>query len=109
MKKDLELVKIIDSLLCRDKKKVFQKLHTLAKAGKGKTFVVSDFDRTITKSGHKKDQDISTWIYIRGYLSKEAREKCQLLYDKYRPLEIQNKMTIKDANNWYQLSFHISS
>ena len=47
------------------------------------TYLVIDFDKTITT-----EESRDSWDIAREFLGKEIKEEMELLYKKYRPIEI---------------------
>lgn len=71
------------------KKKIFrykEKLH-----------VITDFDRTLTKSyvNKNKSSSLISFIYNGRYLSSNYSKKANELYDYYRPIEINPRISLK--------------
>lgn len=64
-------------------------------------YVVIDFDRTITGK-----ESVDSWDAAGYFLSDEFKEKSNELYQKYRPIELDYKITIEEKNRameeWYE-------
>lgn len=80
----------------------FLKLNYFRRKGKNKVFFIFDFDRTLTKGVDSKGKNISTWEILRKHLPKKAQIEYQQFYRKYRPLEINNRLTKREANIWWK-------
>ncbi len=74
----------------QNKKHLEKKIQKIKQDGLDKLHIVSDFDRTLTKSFFNGKKIPSTIALIRegGYLSKYYPEKAFALFDKYHPFEI---------------------
>lgn len=92
----------LKGFLCKDKEKVIKKLKFLLNSGRKRLHLVLDFDRTLTKSPNKLGENVTTWEILRTHLPKEAQKEYQGFYERYRPLEIKNKLTIADAITWWE-------
>jgi len=84
----------------RDKKEVLKKIRFFIDFGKDKIHLLFDFDRTITVGKNRKGDDYTVWGALQELLSPEAKIEYSRFYKKYRKLEIENKLTNKDAATW---------
>lgn len=70
--------------------------------------VITDFDRTLTKSyvNRNKSSSLISFIYNGHYLSSNYSKKANKLYDYYRPIEINPKISleekIKKMEEWWR-------
>lgn len=94
-----------------------EKLEKVKKAmirnGTEKFHVLADFDRTLTKAfvGGKIIISLISILRDGNYLMPGYAEKAQTLYDKYRPIEIDPKITFeeknKPMNEWWSAHFDL--
>jgi len=72
-----------------NKKKLFKE------SGLGDLHIVSDFDRTLTKAFIHGKKSNTSFAQLRegDYLPIEYQEKANLLFQKYRPIEIDTKLS----------------
>lgn len=92
----------LENFYCKDKEKVTKKIDSILTSGKKKVHLVLDFDRTLTKNENKFKENVSTWEILSTHLNKKAHKEYKRLYDKYRPLEVENKMKFSDAAVWWE-------
>lgn len=97
MEKYLELERYF---YLRNKKAAFKKLRCFINSGKDKIYLLFDFDRTITVGKNRKGDDSTVWGALQELLSPGAKTEYRRFYKKYRKLEIENKLTNKDAATW---------
>lgn len=97
----------LNGFISKDRKKALKKIESFFGFGKEKVHIVLDFDRTLTKSRNGLGEDVSAWEILKSRLPKKAQKEYQKLYDKYRPLEVQNKMKKSDAAIWPQKILNI--
>ena len=66
--------------------------------GEGNLHVIADFDRTLTKSFDKgkKNQTVIAQVRHGGYLTPDYPKKAFALFDKYHPIEISTKISLKE-------------
>ena len=86
----------------KDKEKTLKKLDFLLDSGKEKLHLILDFDRTLTKSKNKFNEDVTTWEILRTHLPQKAQKEYQRFYNKYQPLEAENKLKVSDAIIWWE-------
>lgn len=87
----------LNNFIYRDKRKVNKKINSFLNSGSKKIHLVLDFDRTLTTG-----EDITTWAIFGAHLTQKGRKKYKKAYDKYRPLEISNKMKLFHAVAWWE-------
>ena len=85
-----------------NKEKINNKINSIIKNGDRGVHLVLDFDRTITKSTNYLGEDVTTWEILGKHLNKSAKKRYDYLYNKYRPLEVKNKIRLKDAMIWWE-------
>jgi HAD superfamily phosphoserine phosphatase-like hydrolase len=81
---------------CRSNPDVMSKLASFALAGSESFHVVSDFDLTLT-AGKQPGQNIGTWDVMDELLPPEGVERHTAIYNSFRPIEIQGKLTAEIA------------
>ncbi|MFA5747305.1 MAG: HAD-IB family phosphatase [Candidatus Paceibacterota bacterium] len=99
--------KILQKFAYRDEAKVLKKMEKIAKEGERNLHFLLDFDRTLTPSDIRSGQDATTWGILESHLSEETAAEIRKLYEKYRPLELQNKMTPDLAVEWWEGSLDV--
>jgi len=75
---------------------VIDKLAVFASAGADALHVVSDFDLTLT-AGKQPGQNIGTWDVMDELLPPEGVERHTAIYNSFRPIEVQGKLTSEMA------------
>jgi 5'-nucleotidase len=86
-----------------------KKKAALIKAGAKNLHILADFDRTLTKAfiEGKKTDTVIAQIRNGHYLSEEYVKGSHALYDKYRPIEIDPKISLEEKKlkmlEWWQL------
>jgi 5'-nucleotidase len=86
-----------------------KKKELFRKTGISNLQVVSDFDRTLTKAFISGKKSNTSFAQIRegNYLSNEYRAKADLLFSKYRPIEINTLISreekVRLMNEWWTL------
>lgn len=101
--KELEYINrdSLQGFLVGDEKVVIGKLGRFQREGKGKTHLLFDFDRTLTVNNNK-GEDITTWHILRSHFTPQAQRQYDDLFQRFRPLEIQQKLTQNDAIAWWE-------
>jgi len=86
------------NLIIVDNKDLERKKEIFSKEGKDKIHVVTDFDRTLTKVyvNGKMIPSIISILRDGDYISKDYAEKAHALYNKYRPIEKDSNIPIKE-------------
>ncbi len=88
--------------------KAITKIEKFRKEGVREIVVISDFDRTLTKSQTKNKKILSTFALIResSLMPKEYTAEAQSLFQKYYPieidLEIDEKTKYKKMEEWWK-------
>lgn len=99
--------RILQDFIYRDEARVLKKMELIAKEGAEKLHFLLDFDRTLTPSDNRSGHDATTWGILESHLPEDGIEEIKKLYEKYRPLEIQNKMTAQQATEWWEGSLEV--
>ncbi len=76
-------------------------LSKLAKFTLSNTHLAFDFDRTMTTRNEGSRDDVTTWSILAEHLPEEGRAQHQAYFERYRTLEISQKMTEADAIEWW--------
>lgn len=103
----------MENILIVNSEEFEKKKQAFIKDGKDKMHVLSDFDRTLTKGVYRDKRAGSIIQYLRNgnYLSKDYVSRANSLFDKYHPIEIDNKIPIKDKINlmyeWWRKHFDL--
>jgi len=87
----------LNDFLYKDEKKVNKKINSFLSSGSKKIHLVLDFDRTLTIG-----KNSTTWAIFGAHLKKEGIIKYKKAYEKYRPLEISDRMKISQAVAWWE-------
>jgi len=84
----------MEQVYFHDKELLQQKIKEIKSQGLNKLHVVSDFDRTLTKSFYNGKRLPSAISLIRegGYLTEDYPKKAFALFDKYHPIEIDDSL-----------------
>lgn len=80
-----------------DAEAVRRKLRRFAKDGPEKLHIVSDFDLTLT-AGKQAGQNLGTWDVMDELMPPEGVVRHTAIYQSFRPIEIQGKLTDKIAS-----------
>lgn len=86
------IMNYLKNFYCEDKGKVIKKIVSFLNSGSEKIHLVLDFDMTLTAT-----EKFNTWEIFATHLSAKGRIEYKKAYDKYRPLEVRNKMRLSDA------------
>ena len=84
-----------------DSTTIMSKLGRFAGARAENMHLVSDFDRTLTVASGDTQEDITTWHILKKHLPAEGQTKYAELYNLYRPMEMEGKMQVADAEAWW--------
>jgi len=87
----------LNNFFYKDKKKVNRKINSFLNSSARKIHLILDFDRTLTKGGA-----LTTWAIFGAHLTEEGRIQYKKAYEKYRPLEVNNKMKVSHAVAWWK-------
>jgi len=92
---------LLQDFECSRPDEVGEKLERFIAAGIDKTHLLFDFDRTMTVSA-SGDDDATTWQVLQRHLPAEGQVQYGELYQKYRQLEIEGRLTEADASDWFR-------
>ena len=90
----------MQDIIISDKEKFKQKKERIVEDGFDNLFVVSDFDRTLTKAFHD-GQKVSSLIAVlreSDYLGKDYIKKAKELFAEYHPYEIDMNISFEEKN-----------
>ena len=102
MKKPITSKQALSGFTLQNEKEVLTKLDRFIQDGSERLHLVIDFDRTLTIGKSERDDDITTWQILKRHLPNTAQNRYCELFDKYRPLEIDRKLTYSDAVSWWE-------
>lgn len=85
----------------KDQEKTLDKLHSFINSGKNKVHLLLDFERTLTQGRDRSGKDLTIWGALKNLLSENSRSEYDQLYEKYRALEVKNKLSETDAIKWW--------
>lgn len=97
----------LDGFLFKNKERVIKKINYFKKLGKEKIHIVFDFDRTLIKGKNQKGQRITVWDAIEKFVPKEQQKESIRLYKKYKPLEMKQKLSLKQTIEWWEWNLNI--
>jgi phosphoserine phosphatase len=99
--------RIPEGMTCADETAFLHKIKSFAEAGGDNLHIVYDFDRTLTVSHPETQEDVTTWHILGKHLSEEGCVRYKNLFQKYRSLELADKLTERDAIEWWSASFQL--
>jgi len=99
MKKPLDLEEFF---YLENKEKTTKKLCSFINSGKNKIHLLLDFDRTLTKGRDRSGKDLTVWGVLKALLPPGAQLEYDQLYEKYRVLEIENRLSTVAAIQWWK-------
>ena len=91
-----------------------EKINRIRSDGSESFHVVSDFDRTLTKAFVHGKRTHSSLAQLResGYLEYDYSSRLFALYDEYRPIEIDEKLPLKEKidkmREWWQKALDLA-
>ena len=90
----------MQDIIISDKEKFKGKKERMVMDGLDNLFVVSDFDRTLTKAFHGENKVSSLIVTLRedDYLGNEYMKKAKDLFQKYHPFEIDMDISFEEKN-----------
>ena len=103
----------MSDLLIVNKKDFEKKKKQFIKDGINKIHILSDFDRTLTKTfvNGEKTPSLISELRRRNYISEEYSKAAQALADKYHPIEINTSIPPaekkKAMNEWWTKHFEL--
>jgi len=102
-----------ENIVISNPKRLAEIKKSISKGGAEDFFVLSDFDRTLTKA-FIDGENIPSFVSILrdgNFLTADYAEKAHALYDKYRPIEIDAKMgkteKEKAMQEWWNAHFNL--
>jgi len=105
---------MLKNIIITNPKRLEKLKKEISKKGKEKLHVLSDFDRTLTHAFVKGEKVPSLISILRSsgrYLSKDYVEKANALYEKYHPIEVNLKLSIKKKKKameeWWRAHFEL--
>jgi len=87
--------------------------YKIARDGVSRFHVLADFDRTLTKNfvNGKEVPSIISVLRNGNFLTKDYAEKAHALFDKYHPIEINSKISLKEKkkamHEWWTAHFKL--
>ena len=103
----------MQNIIIPNKEKFQATLNRIIKDKKDNLYVLSDFDRTLTKAFVQGQKTPTVIAQIRegNYLTPDYSSKAHALFDIYHPIEINNKMPVKEKNikmqEWWRKHFDL--
>ncbi|PLX20319.1 hypothetical protein C0584_06265 [Candidatus Parcubacteria bacterium] len=90
----------MSDIVISNKEKLKRKKERILEDGIDSLFVVSDFDRTLTKHFSETHKVLSLVQMLReeGYLGEEYTKKARGLFEKYHPYEIDMTISFEEKN-----------
>jgi len=101
------------NIIISNPKKLEEIKKKMGESGKDKLHVIADFDRTLTRSFFKGKRNPAIIAHIRheGYLTPDYPKKAFALFDKYHPIEISTKISLKEKKKkmqkWWRKHFDL--
>jgi cytosolic 5'-nucleotidase 3 len=103
----------MDNIIIPNPEELEKTIEKIKKDGPSKLHIVSDFDRTLTKTFVKgeKTPTINGQMREGGYLGDDYIKRSYELYDLYHPMEIDSKIPlnekIKKMHEWWKSHFDL--
>lgn len=103
----------MQDIIIPNPKKLEETITKMAKDGKDKLHILSDFDRTLTRSivDGKKIPSIIALIRQGGYLSEDYVKKAYALQDIYHPIEVNTGISNEEKSikmhEWWRKHFDL--
>jgi 5'-nucleotidase len=100
-------------IIISDKNELENKIKRFSEQGKAKLQVISDFDRTLTKTfvNNKKSSTVIAQIRNGKYLTEDYAPRASALFDKYHPIEISTIIPEKEKKKkmyeWWRAHFDL--
>ncbi|PID83819.1 hypothetical protein CSB09_04210 [Candidatus Gracilibacteria bacterium] len=90
----------MQNIYFKDRQNFENVLEKIKQDGLEKLYILSDFDRTLTKSfvNGKKKAGIISVLRNGDYLTPEYRQKAREMFDHYRPFELDVNISKKERN-----------
>ncbi|XP_073998585.1 cytosolic 5'-nucleotidase IIIB [Rhodnius prolixus] len=99
-----------ENVRMKDKDTVLKKIEKIIFEGKQKLQIITDFDRTVSKHHHNGETTKSSYCIFETIptLPKEFTDGAQSLYNKFRNIEDNPKMTVEEKipymEQWWDLN-----
>lgn len=92
----------MQDIIISNKSKLKEKKERILSDGPESVFVVSDFDRTLTKYYSDTNKVLSLIQILRegGFLGEEYTQKARGLFEKYHPYEIDPTLTFEERDKY---------
>ncbi len=108
---------MVSEVIISNEKRYEEIKQKIKEAGLGKLHILSDFDRTITygldKTGKRTPTVIAQLRSRPDYLGEEYMKKANALYDIYRPIEVDNSLSLEEKkekmSEWWEKHFALIS
>jgi len=103
----------MENIIISNPSKLDEIKEKISKQGKDKFHVIVDFDRTLTKCFFKGEKSPTVIAQIRegNYLTPDYASKAHDLFDKYYPIEINPKISLKEKKEkmteWWKAHFNL--
>ncbi len=102
-----------ENVIIPNEKELGKKIEAMASDGADKLHILSDFDRTLTQAfvDGQKSPTVIAQIRNGKYLTSDYALRAHALYDKYRPIEIDSSLDLKEKNKamheWWKTHFEL--
>jgi len=103
----------MENVIITNEKKLNETINKMIKDGNDRLYIVSDFDKTLTNAfviGQKAHTMIAQ-LREGKFLSPDYPKKAFALFDIYHPIELDNKISIKEKNEkmheWWKKHFDL--
>lgn len=103
----------MENVIITNEKKLNLTISKMIKDGESKIHILSDFDKTLTKAfvNGQKAHTVIAQLREGKFLSKDYSKKAFALFDIYHPIELDNKISIKEKNEkmyeWWKKHFDL--
>lgn len=94
-------------IVCANEQLFLEKVARFAELGASGLHVVADYDRALTVSHARTKEDVTTWHILGKHLSEEGKRRYRDLFQRYRGLELEDKLTVADAVEWWRQSLQL--
>ncbi|MEK6918498.1 MAG: haloacid dehalogenase-like hydrolase [Nanoarchaeota archaeon] len=103
-----------DEVIIVNKEDFDKKVLSMSRAGSGSLQIISDFDKTLTKSVNIKGDkvpSIISWLRRGKYLNDNYSDKAEALFSKYHPYELSTDISDKEKSSmmheWWETHFRL--
>lgn len=101
MSQEQPLFQMPEGMSCGNEEAFIQKVAHFAGSGAADVHIIWDFDRTLTVSHPETQEDVTTWQILCEHLSEKGQAQYNDLFQRYRSMELEERMTVKDAVDWW--------